>query len=278
MRMQLMCPVCQQALALEDKTWRCIEGHSYDQAKQGYVNLHVVQHKHSKNPGDTPDAVTARRRFLSAGFYQPLQQKIVEVISRLSIQKAIDIGCGEGYYTQAMADHIPALVAVDIAKSAVQIAAKQDIERKVMWVVGTGAVLPMADASLQLCTSFFSPLPKAEMLRVLVDEGYLLVATPAPTHLFAMRAALFDDVTAHTPEKFIAQLQPEFELIATHTVSNDLQLSQEQLQDLIAMTPYAWKAKAEKRAMLEAKSQMDLQAAFCLYLFKKAHLAQQNSE
>ena len=49
----LMCPVCREALTLNERTWRCANSHSYDVAKQGYVNLHVVQHKHSKNPGDT---------------------------------------------------------------------------------------------------------------------------------------------------------------------------------------------------------------------------------
>ena len=60
----LMCPVCRQALHLAEQSWRCEKGHHYDVAKQGYVNLHVVQHKNSKSPGDTPDAVAARRRFL----------------------------------------------------------------------------------------------------------------------------------------------------------------------------------------------------------------------
>ncbi len=61
----LMCPVCRQSLNLTERTWRCEQGHSYDVAKQGYVNLHVVQHKHSKNPGDTPESVDARRAFFA---------------------------------------------------------------------------------------------------------------------------------------------------------------------------------------------------------------------
>lgn len=44
----LMCPVCREQLRLNERTWRCDNQHSYDIAKQGYVNLHVVQHKHSK--------------------------------------------------------------------------------------------------------------------------------------------------------------------------------------------------------------------------------------
>lgn len=265
----LMCPVCKDTLLLTLKTWACPQGHSYDVAKQGYVNLHVVQHKRSKNPGDTVEAVAARRRFLSAGFYQKLQQKIVEVIQSLEPHTAIDIGCGEGYYTQAMAAVIPQLVAVDIAKSAIQTAAKQDHQQQVTWVVGTGAVLPVKDGMMQLCTSFFSPLPKAEMLRVLQEQGYLLLVTPAATHLYAMREALFDEVNVHTPEKFLAQLAPEFTLLAQYDVEDDLQLNQQQLQDLIAMTPYAWKAKAERRAALEAKTNFDVQAAFCVYVLQK---------
>src|SRR5690606_1716862 len=93
----LMCPVCRKQMSLNERTWRCENHHSYDVAKQSYVNLHVVQHKHSKNPGDTPESVQARRAFLSAGYYAPLQQAVVEKIRDLRIENLLDIGCGEGY-------------------------------------------------------------------------------------------------------------------------------------------------------------------------------------
>lgn len=268
----LICPICQSSLARQLSSWQCEQGHNYDQAKQGYVNLHVVQHKHSKSPGDTPDAVQARRRFLSAGFYQPLQQKIVDVVRELQVQTALDIGCGEGYYTQAMAEHIPQLVAVDIAKSAVQLASKHDQQKRVAWVVGTGAMLPVANGSMQLCSSFFSPLPKAEMCRVLQSKGYLLLATPAPRHLYALRQALFEQVNEHQPEKFLQQLQPEFQLVQSYFVESELNLNQTQLQDLVAMTPYAYKAKAERRAMLQQYEQFVVKAEFCLYVLQRCDI------
>ncbi|MDO4222934.1 MAG: methyltransferase domain-containing protein [Acinetobacter sp.] len=266
----LQCPVCQSALHLHHKTWQCEQSHSYDQAKQGYVNLHVVQHKHSKSPGDTPEAVQARRRFLQAGFYQPLQQKIMNVLAALDIQNILDIGCGEGYYTQAMAQIVPQVIAVDIAKTAIQLAAKQDVAKKVTWVVGTGAVLPVADGSMHACSSFFSPLPKQEMCRVLQADGYLIVATPAPQHLYAMREALFEQVQMHEPEKFVQQLQPEFHCVQQHLIEHEFTLDQQQLHDLICMTPYAWKAKAERRAALEAHTQFKLTAAFTLYVLQRS--------
>lgn len=263
----LMCPVCRQVLQLHDRTWRCASNHSYDVAKQGYVNLHVVQHKHSKNPGDTPVSVQARRAFLSAGHYAPLQQAVVQKIRALRIENLLDIGCGEGYYTAAMQGEVLQCVGVDIAKNAVQVAAK--LNPAVTWVVGTGATLPVLDHCIDVCTSLFSPIPQQEILRVLKPQGYLLVVTPAPEHLLAMRQALFEEVKPHEPEKFITQLQDTFDLVDASVVETPLQLNQSDLIHLIAMTPYAYKAKAERRQALEQQTQFDVTAQHQIYLFQK---------
>lgn len=263
----LMCPVCREALSLSDKTWRCVNNHSYDVAKQGYVNLHVVQHKHSKNPGDTPESVQARREFLSGGFYAPLQQAVVGKIRDLRIENLLDIGCGEGYYTDAMQKEVMQCVGVDIAKNAVQVAAK--LNKQVTWIVGTGATLPVLDHSIDLCTSLFSPIPQDEILRVLKSSGYLMVVTPAPEHLYTMREGLFDEVKPHEPHKFVEQLQANFELIEQLIVESVFELNHEQLKNLIAMTPYAYKAKVEKRQTLEKQEKTNLKAAFQIYIFQK---------
>ena len=263
----LMCPVCRQPLNLTERTWRCEQGHSYDVAKQGYVNLHVVQHKHSKNPGDTPESVDARRAFLQGGYYQPLQQAVVDLLKQLDVKAILDIGCGEGYYTSAMQQVVEHCVGVDIAKTAVQRAAKLDPE--VTWVVGTGATLPVLDHSMDACTSLFSPIPQAEIARVLKDEGYLIVVTPASEHLYAMREALFEQVNPHTPEKFVEQLQDLFELKQEQIIDAPFVLEQQALKNLIAMTPYAYKASPERRSQLEQHSQLKVTASFQIYVFQK---------
>ena len=263
----LMCPVCRQQLSLNERTWRCENHHSYDVAKQGYVNLHVVQHKHSKNPGDTPESVQARRAFLSAGHYAPLQQAVVEKICELRIENLLDIGCGEGYYTNAMQAEVLQCVGVDIAKNAVQVAAR--LNKDITWVVGTGATLPVLDESIDLCTSLFSPIPKQEILRVLKPKSYLMVVTPAPQHLYAMREALFEEVKPHEPQKFVEQLQDEFNLISEQVIDAPMILPQADLKNLIAMTPYAYKAKLEHRLALEQQDQFKLIAQYQIYLFQK---------
>ncbi|MDC4815065.1 putative RNA methyltransferase [Acinetobacter baumannii] len=263
----LMCPVCRQRLELVSKTWRCEQGHSYDIAKQGYVNLHVVQHKHSKNPGDTPESVDARRAFLQGGYYQPLQQAVVHLLKDLKAKMVLDIGCGEGYYTSAMQQVVEQCIGVDIAKNAVQRAAK--LNDKVTWVVGTGATLPVIDQSMDVCTSLFSPIPQTEILRVLKDDGYLIVVTPATDHLYAMREALFEQVNPHTPQKFVEQLQDLFELKEQQVIDAPLVLDQQALKNLIAMTPYAYKASPERRMQLEQKAHLQVTASFQVYLFQK---------
>ncbi|XZW41235.1 putative RNA methyltransferase [Acinetobacter baumannii] len=263
----LMCPVCRQRLELASKTWRCEQGHSYDIAKQGYVNLHVVQHKHSKNPGDTPESVDARRAFLQGGYYQPLQQAVVHLLKDLKAKMVLDIGCGEGYYTSAMQQVVEQCIGVDIAKNAVQRAAK--LNDKVTWVVGTGATLPVIDQSMDVCTSLFSPIPQTEILRVLKDDGYLIVVTPATDHLYAMREALFEQVNPHTPQKFVEQLQDLFELKEQQVIDAPLVLDQQALKNLIAMTPYAYKASPERRMQLEQKAHLQMTASFQIYLFQK---------
>ncbi|MDO7215057.1 methyltransferase domain-containing protein [Acinetobacter nosocomialis] len=263
----LMCPVCRQRLELVNKTWRCEQGHSYDIAKQGYVNLHVVQHKHSKNPGDTPESVDARRAFLQSGYYEPLQQAVVHLLKYLKAKAVLDIGCGEGYYTSAMQQVVEQCIGVDIAKNAVQRAAK--LNANVTWVVGTGATLPVIDQSIDVCTSLFSPIPQAEILRVLKDDGYLIVVSPATDHLYAMREALFEQVNPHTPQKFVEQLQDLFELKEQQVIDAPLLLDQEALKNLIAMTPYAYKASPERRMQLEQQSHLKVTASFQIYLFQK---------
>ncbi|MBN6531134.1 methyltransferase domain-containing protein [Acinetobacter pittii] len=263
----LMCPVCRQPLNLTERTWRCEQGHSYDVAKQGYVNLHVVQHKHSKNPGDTPESVDARRAFLQGGYYQPLQQAVVALLKQLHVKAILDIGCGEGYYTSAMQQVVEQCVGVDIAKNAVQRAAKLNTE--VTWVVGTGATLPVLDHSMDACTSLFSPIPQTEIARVLKDDGYLIVVTPASEHLYAMREALFEQVNPHIPEKFVEQLQDLFELKQEQIIDAPFVLDQQALKNLIAMTPYAYKAFPERRLRLEQQLQLEVTASFQIYIFQK---------
>ena len=75
----LRCPVCGGALMPLGTSLRCPQGHSYDMAKEGYVNLLAIQKRHAADPGDGKAMVRARRAFLQAGYYAPFQKALAEL-------------------------------------------------------------------------------------------------------------------------------------------------------------------------------------------------------
>src|SRR6185312_5626353 len=74
------CPVCHLELFPSDRTLRCAQGHSFDIAREGYANLLLAHQKASREPGDNAAMLASRRRFLEAGFYDPLSDAINQSI------------------------------------------------------------------------------------------------------------------------------------------------------------------------------------------------------
>ena len=265
---RVICPLCHQYLEQKPGTWSCAQGHAFDVAREAYVNLLPVQHKKTRDPGDNPEMVQARRKFLFAGHYQPLRDAVLALLAPLRAQSLLDLGCGEGYYTGAFPSVAADVAGLDISKPAIQLAAKEF--RGITWLVGSGAQLPLADASVDIVVSMFSQLYLEHTRRVLKPHGHLLVVTPAPDHLWSVRERLFDEVRAHQPDKFLAGLDAHFELTARAEVRVALQLGRDTLEQLLLMTPYAWKARPEKRAaLLQDAEVFDTTAAFTLLLLKK---------
>jgi len=63
----LACPIDGKRLESREKQLVCENGHVFDVARQGYVNLLPVQHKRTKDPGDSKEMVLARAQFLNTG-------------------------------------------------------------------------------------------------------------------------------------------------------------------------------------------------------------------
>ena len=303
-----ICPLCQSPLQPAADTWRCDgslhpkqTAHPFDVARQGYVNLLPVQQKKSKAPGDSQQSIEARKRFLQAGHYQPLNDLICQKMTMLLPAKKaklnqkdqsinwLDIGCGEGYYTQAMAQTgMDTLIAADISKPAVVELAKSSKALGRLWyqqdkdsatkattiypLVTSAANLPLRAHSMTGISSIFSPILPEAFNAVLGDEGYLLIAKPDRRHLATMREALFDSVREHDSDKFLDELAPYFQLLETHYVSTNLNLSAEELADLMTMTPYAYRAHSEKRQVLLTKVATETfatEAKFVIYILQK---------
>jgi 23S rRNA (guanine745-N1)-methyltransferase len=59
----LFCPICRGALTLENKSLKCGNGHSFDIAKSGYVNLLKPGKKNNAKAGDSKEMINARTDF-----------------------------------------------------------------------------------------------------------------------------------------------------------------------------------------------------------------------
>ena len=94
-----MCPHCAQPLEARESGLSCVNGHRFDRAREGYVNLLPVQHKRSKNPGDNSEMVRGRRALHQAQLYRPLAEVLCDLVATCTdASRLLDIGCGEGYY------------------------------------------------------------------------------------------------------------------------------------------------------------------------------------
>src|SRR5699024_11126334 len=163
--MVLCCPVCGLPLVRGDHALRCAAGHSFDVARQGYVNLLTVSQKHSKSPGDTREQVQARRAFLAGGYYRPIAETLCRLAAPLGPKTVVDAGCGEGYYLAALQEALPGAdcLGLDISKEAVRCAA--GAHKSIAWITATAAAIPLTGASCDLVLSLFALTAAGEFNR-----------------------------------------------------------------------------------------------------------------
>lgn len=271
----LACPLDGTPLHCTGSAWTCASGHSFDIASQGYTHLLPVQHKRSRDPGDSKEMVAARRRFLTAGFYQPIAAAVSRaVLADLPADATIsclDAGCGEGYYLRQLAaavgdEQTLALLGLDISKWAVLSAAKQD--KRPNWVVGSNANLPVLSGTLDRGLCIFGFPVYAEFARVLKPGGQLLQVDAGPDHLRELREIIYPSLK---PERTTDMQEPAgFSRLPTEAVRFSLELtSAEQIADLLAMTPHLYRAKAEGRAEAAALTALSLSVDVRLTCFKR---------
>jgi 23S rRNA (guanine745-N1)-methyltransferase len=271
----LACPLDGTPLRCIGSAWTCASGHSFDIASQGYTNLLPVQHKRSRDPGDSKEMVAARRRFLTAGFYHPIATTVSRAVladlpadARIS---CLDAGCGEGYYLRQLAaavgdEQTLALLGLDISKWAVLSAAKQD--RRPNWVVGTNANLPVLPGTLDRVLCLFGFPVYGEFARVLKPGGLLVQVDAGPDHLRELREIIYPSLKPERPADL--QTPVGFSRLPTEALRFSIDLtSAGQIADLLAMTPHLFRASAEGRAQAAALTALSLSVDVRLTCFER---------
>lgn len=254
----LLCPVCAKALHVAQKAVRCESGHSFDLAKEGYVNLLRTQ-RNGDRIGDDKLSARSRRDFLNKGYYAPLRDALVQLLDGCS-GNLLDICCGEGYYTSALAQNSDlGVYGFDISREMVRLGAKRGGAR---YFVANMAAIPVADGSMDYCTHLFAPFNEKEFARVLKPGGKLYTVVPGSRHLWGLKQVLYAtpyENDEKLPETAILQKQRIYRISRQITLEN-----REDIEAVFRMTPYYFRTSLADREKLAALDSLETEISFVI--------------
>ncbi len=281
----LQCPVCRELLSGFAGGYQCSNKHSFDAARQGYVNLLLAHQKHSKEPGDSAEMIRSRRRFLDLGFYNRVSDGINQIVAAQLTGlehgrpvRILDAGCGEGFYLKRLKEHLvirpggPSTIdyyGVDISKFAVRQATQRD--KTMQWLVASIVDLPFASSSLDIVLNVFSPVNFAEFSRVLKKTGRLVIVSPGPRHLNGLREIIYPIAREHAQSAVIEQAKGLFSPCAETRIDYRIELkSSGEIMDLLAMTPYFWNIDLSTKSRVEGLARLNSDVDVEVRVFRKS--------
>ena len=220
----LICPICGSRLFRDGKSFRCeaingTKSHCFDISSSGYTDLSY----RSGGSGDSKEAVNDRTEFLNKDYYLPLSKEINRLCSE-HLPKGfllVDAGCGEGYYSDRVASEYDEsfVFGADLSKHAVHRASvRRNIRggRNSFYAVASVFSLPVRSVSADGVLSMFAPIAEAEALRILNDNGVLIVGAAGNRHLYQLKEAIYDEVRINEER---ADLPSSMQLIGKSNVS-----------------------------------------------------------
>ena len=259
----LICPVCGNPLEFGAGTACCCNRHSFDIAREGYVNL-LRSSKSGDLIGDSKQSARSRRDFLNKGYYSLLKDALVSLFSDKQ-GSVLDICCGEGYYTSALGQN-PALsvYGFDISREMVRLAAKRG---NATYFVANLASIPVADASFDYAIHLFAPFQEKEFIRVLKSGGKIYTVIPGEKHLYGIKQIVY-----HTPYYNDEKL-PQTDVLKLKNIqkiSSRITLSShEDIQAVFQMTPYYYRTSPEDKSKLDLCNMLDTDIEFVIAEYEK---------
>lgn len=265
---RFICPICHTPLTGE-RSLKCINGHCYDRAKSGYINLLSGK---GGNHGDPKEMVLARKSFLDKGYYEPLCNSVADAVAAVTPNNAtvLDCGCGECYYTDRICSILPDahIMGLDVSKDAVNYGCKRS--KLLDLAVASVYAMPVADSSVDTAVCIFAPQATEEFLRVLKPGGHLVMAIGGREHLWSLKKQVYDAPYKNEPANYTLE---GFEFIEKKTVSYSIELTENaDIKNLFSMTPYYHKTSREDIAKLDKLEALTTEIEFEILIYKRDKL------
>ena len=259
----LICPVCKEPLVRKERVAVCAGGHSFDVAKEGYINL-LRSSKSGDKIGDDKLSARSRRDFLNKGYYAILQSALKELFSDKK-GTLLDICCGEGYYSTALAQNPNLHVyAFDISREMVRLAAKRG---GTQCFVANMAGIPVPDGAFDYAIHLFAPFCETEFYRVLKPGGTLYSVVPGSHHLFGLKQAVYD--TPYINDEKLPHAA-SLRLVGKTKISGKILLScKEDIDAVFRMTPYYFHTSQKDKDKLASHETLETPIEFIIGEYRK---------
>ena len=254
----LACPHCAGPLDADGRRWACPRGHSFDVARQGYLNL--ADGPEPAN-ADTPAMLDARARVQASGLFGFLARALDEVVPP-GAARLLEVGAGTGHYLAGLVEGRPAArgVALDVSRAAARRAARAH-PRVASVVADVWRGVPIRTGSVDLVLCVFAPRNLAEFARVLAPDGVLVVVTPGPRHLAGLRAGYgLLGVETGKQQRLLAAASGHLAHRGSTIAESTTTVAADVVDDLIGMGPNAFHAppRATAPESLELAVRLDV--------------------
>ena len=266
---EFKCPVCDEILHRDNNSYKCINNHCFDIARQGYVNLLLSQKSSAKRHGDDSLMVNSRRDFLNKGYYAKLKDEITDIIGCYAEKPCViaDLGCGECYYTDFIQKSFPdaEIYGIDISKQALISASKRN--KNISLAVASTTDIPLADCSCDIVVSVFAPVNYSEITRILSDKGIYIKVFPLEKHLYGLKKEIYDKPYFNEiTEDFCEQLKTVDNRKIKYKIVLD---NNEDIMNLFRMTPYYYKTGIKDQKKLEKLNYLETELEFGINVYTK---------
>lgn len=249
----ISCPICKTSMCINELKLTCKKNHSFDIAKQGYVNL---LNRAMKTNYDKNLFISRHKLIANSTFFTPLHEKLMEVVleglqtSKISL---LDAGSGEGSHLHKIYELLNienekiSAVGIDIAKDGILQAAKY-YENQI-WFVADLANIPFKEQTFNVILNILSPANYDEFTRVLKQDGVAIKVVPQKDYLKQIRE--FNDEqhnhkSIYSNEQTVELFHTHFKAVKKIRLRYDVTLNDQDLIFLLQMTPLTWNWSKER--------------------------------